>query len=318
MNKENKKIFKEFLEYEASRGIRDRGLLVLKRSVPKAILYFESENLMYGEIYLKEATAYQGYLIENGRLDGVKYASSTIQILITSAGRFFEYLKRIKLIHTNPFKDLKRVRVDERLPRNILKEKEMNDFLIKLSHFEKQLTLKKQMLHFRLYVICEFLYATGLRIAEAAEVLVSDVDLMRGVVTISDGKGGKSRVAYLNEYSVHLLRIYIKDARQYVFNEHNHQNGSLFGCKWDRLKEIVNDELRIFCKEHSIPVQTSHNFRHAVGSHLLRSGCDIRYIQEILGHRCIRSTEFYTKITKDDLKRVLDTCHPRTFAGGRK
>lgn len=189
----------------------------------------------------------------------------------------------------------------------------MNDLLMKLSHFERIQTLKKQIVYYRIHVVCEFLYATGLRISEAAALKVENIDFIRGVVKIKDGKGGIDRTAYLNEYVKELLRIFVDKARNYVFNEYNHNNASLFGVKWERLKELVNDELMLFCKKHKIPRQTSHNFRHALGTHLLRAGCDIRYVQEILGHKCIRSTEFYTKVTKDDLKKVLDQYHPRTF-----
>ena len=313
MNNYHKTILNKFLEYEHLRGIRDRGLLVLIRCVPKLLNYIEEHDLRLQEVRLKEAIAYQGYLIDTGRIDGGKYSANTIRTMIVSAKRFYDYLKRINIIITNPFTELRRVRLEERIPRNILKEKQMNDLLMRLSHFEKIPTLKKQIVYYRIHVVCEVLYASGLRISEAAALKVEDIDFIRGIIRVKRGKGGIDRTAYLNEYAKELLRVYVENARYYVFIEYNHKNGSLFGVDWERLKELVNDELRLFCKKHKIPRQTSHNFRHALGTHLLRAGCDIRYVQEILGHKCIRSTEFYTKVTKDDLKRVLDQYHPRTF-----
>ena len=56
---------------------------------------------------------------------------------------------------------------------------------------------------------------------------------------------------------------------------------------------------------------SSHNFRHAVGYHLLRAGCDIRYIQSILGHKKLSSTQIYTRVDKEDLRRIIDKYHPR-------
>lgn len=313
MTKENKELLNNFLEDESLRGIRERGLIILLRCAPKLLNYLEEHNLKLQEVRLKEAISYQGYLIDTGRLDGGKYSTNTIKTMITSAQRFYEYLKRLNIVITNPFTELRRIPNEERIPRNILKEKEMNDLLMKLSHFEKQKTLKKRMVYYRIHVVCETLYATGLRISEAAALKADDINFIRGIISIKDGKGGSYRTAYLNEYAKELLRIYVEKARYHVFNEYNHNNGALFGVKWERLKELVNDELRLFCRKHKIAVQTSHNFRHALGTHLLRAGCDIRYVQEILGHKCIRSTEFYTKVTKDDLKRILDQYHPRTF-----
>jgi integrase/recombinase XerC len=60
----------------------------------------------------------------------------------------------------------------------------------------------------------------------------------------------------------------------------------------------------------------SHGFRHALGYHLLRAGCNIRHIQSILGHRQLRNTEIYTKVENEDLKHVVDACHPRKWNGG--
>jgi site-specific recombinase XerD len=65
--------------------------------------------------------------------------------------------------------------------------------------------------------------------------------------------------------------------------------------------------------ELDLPEFTSHGFRHCVGYHLLRAGCQVRYIQEILGHEHIQSTEVYTKIDKENLKAVLDQYHPRRW-----
>jgi len=80
------------------------------------------------------------------------------------------------------------------------------------------------------------------------------------------------------------------------------------------LARMTNRVLRKTAQSMEVPTLTSHLFRHALGFHLLRAGCNIRHIQQILGHKSIKNTEIYTKVEKEDLREVIDKCHPRTFA----
>jgi site-specific recombinase XerD len=163
------------------------------------------------------------------------------------------------------------------------------------------------------------LYSTGMRISEAAGLTVSDIDFRRSLVTVREGKGGISRVCFLSEYAREVLRMYVDEMRQALESEWNERNGELlFGVRWHSLIMIMNKKLLETAKKLGLPKVTNHMFRHAVGYHLLRAGCPIRHIQEILGHKAIKNTEIYTKVDKEDLKAVLDKYHPRTFKGGRE
>ncbi|GMO41772.1 MAG: hypothetical protein Ta2F_17740 [Termitinemataceae bacterium] len=88
---------------------------------------------------------------------------------------------------------------------------------------------------------------------------------------------------------------------------------TLFGAKTPTLESSINRELAQLCPKLEIPVITCHAFRHSLGTHLLRNGTDIRYIQSILGHEKLSSTQIYTKVDKQDLKKSLDAYHPRTY-----
>ena len=88
---------------------------------------------------------------------------------------------------------------------------------------------------------------------------------------------------------------------------------TLFGADKARVAHVLNAELATICNGLGIPAITSHGFRHSLGTHLLRSGCDMRHIQMILGHEALQTTQIYTRVDKDDLKRSLDEHHPRQF-----
>jgi len=89
---------------------------------------------------------------------------------------------------------------------------------------------------------------------------------------------------------------------------------SVFGVKDGKnLEAFLNSYLKETGEKSGIGKFTSHNFRHCLGFHLLRRGCDMRYIQLILGHDDLKSTTIYTKVDKNDLKNELDRFHPRRF-----
>jgi len=85
----------------------------------------------------------------------------------------------------------------------------------------------------------------------------------------------------------------------------------LFGADVATLMSAVNKELSEVCNKLKIPVITCHGFRHSIGTHLLRAGCDLRHIQMILGHEKLNSTQRYTRVDRRDLRNIIDKYHPR-------
>ena len=101
---------------------------------------------------------------------------------------------------------------------------------------------------------------------------------------MAEGKGGGNRTAYLNDYAREVLRLYIEEVREHIFTEWNKRNNDLlFGTGWAWLEHLVNGTLREVAARLSLGAFSSHGFRHALGYHLLRAGCNIRHIQEIPG-----------------------------------
>ena len=302
------------MEEESLRGHTEQGLDSMRRALPKLFTYFEKQGLSAGEVGALEATEYQGWLIKTGRTDGGKYSSKTILAHIFAASSFYEFLKRRKLTNTNPFKEIKKIRLEKSLPSGILKEKEMDEFLYVLSRWDEEENGQNKITRYKTHIIAELQYATGLRISEVAALRIDDIDFDRGTIHVQEGKGGRERIAFLNSYASELLKIYIERIRPKIFTELNDKNRDLlFGVKRQGLGEVVNATLNRVAKELGHKKFTSHGFRHGLGYHLLRAGCSVRHIQAILGHKCLKSTEVYTKVDKEELKRVLDTYHPRKW-----
>ena len=304
-----------FIEDERLRGKRESYLKGLKNRVPKLFEYLNDNDINLNAVKITDALSFQKHLIENRSKSGARLKNISINCIVNAAVTFYNYLKREGIISVNPFKEIRRMRENRRLPRNVLKEKDMSRFLTVLSEFEKEKGLKKQIRRYRVSVIAELMYSTGLRISEVTKLKPTDIDFDRGVVNVVDGKGGKSRIAFLNDYAKEVLKIYISDLRDVISNEWNSRNDALlFGIKSGWLEKTVNLVLKEVLNSLNLPVITSHAFRHAVGFHLLRAGSDIRYIQALLGHSRLKTTEVYTKVEKEDLKRIIDKFHPRKLA----
>lgn len=310
-NMDTADLLKSFLEEEGLKR-RPRGVSHLRNKVPKFFSFLEEQEIRVKEVRVKEALAYRSWLCCSKSKGGKKYDKKTINDYLISVSSLFDYLKIKGIVYCNPFREIKKLRIDKTLPKNIPKEAEMAELLNTLCHYDVGKTLKEQISLYKVHLVCELMYSTGLRIAEVADLKVSDIDFDRGIVYVREGKFGLSRTAFLNEYTGKILKLYIERVRPAVFSEWNKRNGnSLFGIKWDFLNHIVNKYLKQTTEVEGMERITTKGFRHSLGYHLLRAGCNIRYIQSILGHRKLHSTEIYTKVDKEELKEVIDTYHPR-------
>jgi site-specific recombinase XerD len=305
-----------FLAACKGEGRSEQALIGLRNRVPKLFAYLDENSLELSSLRPREAQAYIGWLSTQRTKQGTPYSGRTVAAFLTAASAFCQFAKRRGLLLSNPFKEVRRLRVEKKLPRGILKEAQMKSLLDALTRFDEPAHLKAALARYRLHVVAELMYSTGLRVSEVAALAMSDIDFARSTITVRQGKGGWARVAFLDEFAREVLRLYVEKVRLRAASEwHRRKDGLLFGTGWAWFGHAVNDELARTCAELRLPAMRSHGFRHAVGFHLLRAGCNIRHIQSILGHRRLRNTEVYTRVDKEDLRHVVDACHPRRWAG---
>ena len=313
MNENFSRISHEFYRDFYSRGNRESTAKGYLRALNRFEEYLEEKELGLTEVGLKEAQAFQGWLIEQGKGGGERYADGSIGHFIKAVTNLYNYLKTKGMMLENPFSYIKKLSVEKKIPRNIPKEKEMNLFLEKLACFDEEKSINKLRLRYRTHVVAELQYSTAMRIEEVSKLKEEDIELDKGIVHVMEGKGGVSRVVFLNAYAKEILKIYLGELRALLFIPCNHRE-LFFGVGSSRLTNGTNEVLKEVAGLMGLPPMSSHVFRHAVGYHFLRAGCDIRHIQEILGHKRIRSTEIYTKVEKEELKAALDRYHPRKLS----
>lgn len=280
----------------------------------RVLRWFDSEELTPDVVKIADAVRYASYLSTLTTREGKAITTGTMINYLKVARRFFAFLVESERIATNPFAELPYPKSPEHLSRNVLSEAQMGCLLAALARFDEASSVRERLRRYRVHVVAEFLYATGLRVAEAASLVEANLDLSSRLVYVPEGKGGKARTAFLTGYACDVLARYLARGRKAVLGNYGRLHGNtLFGADKARLAAVVNEELRAVCSSLEIPVITTHGFRHSLGTHLLRAGCDMRHIQAILGHESLNTTQIYTKVDKDDLKRSLDSFHPRKW-----
>ena len=215
---------------------------------------------------------------------------------------WFRWLSREHHILANPAADLDLPRQPKRLPRSVPSVQEVEAILAEAEPTSAQGLRGRALL--------ETLYATGLRRMEIAGTAVYDVDLTRGILWVRHGKGGRERVVPLGERAKAWLDKYLTEARPELLA---HDTTALFLNDYGEPAHA--DYISAKVKRYMVfagvdKIGSAHLLRHACATHMLEGGADIRFIQEMLGHANLQTTEIYTHVSIDKLIAVHRATHP--------
>lgn len=215
---------------------------------------------------------------------------------ISTLKSFFKFLVKEGILDNNPADVLVYPRADKNLPK-FLTEEEIRKIL--------QAVEEDNVWGWRDKALLEFLYSTGARVAEVSSLKVENVDFISGIVKV-EGKGRKERLLPLGEPAVLAIKKYL-DLRPYRCNYlFINRKGTKLSERGIRL--IVEK----YIKKIALSLKVSpHTFRHSFATHMLNRGADLRSVQELLGHSSISTTQIYTHLSIDNLKKVYDLAHPR-------
>ena len=232
---------------------------------------------------------------------------SSVRRHLASARALFRWLEDEGLLNANPFHRTRiRIRLPKRLPR-ILSRSELAAMLGS--------TRATGFTDVTARVAAEILFATGIRVAELVALRDDDFDLISGTITIT-GKGDRQRRVFIPDVDVKDLVTRYRAARE----EHGAAGETFLINSQGRpaTPEFVRRILQQLAQAANVTRRvTPHMFRHSCATYLLEEGMDIRYVQRLLGHRSIGTTEIYTHVADATLKTQVAQCHPRkTIVGG--
>lgn len=220
----------------------------------------------------------------------------TLARKLSSLRSFFKFLQRENLLVNNPAVLLMSPKMEKKLP-HFLTEEEMTRF-IEAPSLEEESGKRDR-------AILEILYSTGIRVSELAGLNTGDVDLIGNIVKVA-GKGRKERLVPLGDKASGALKDYLDSRRQKTEILFLNRGGSRLSDR--SVRNIVNKYIVRTGLSYKI---SPHTLRHTFATHLLNRGADLRSVQELLGHVSLSTTQIYTHVTTDRLKKVYDRAHPR-------
>ena len=245
---------------------------------------------------------YQRHLFYYRKPDGTPLTIGSQHGCLAPLKTFFKWLTRENHILSNPASELMLPKVPKHLPRALLSIEDIEAILACAD--------PATVVGLRDRAMLELLYSTGLRRTELASLRRYDVDLNRFIVFVREGKGRKDRVVPLGERAASWLDKYLIESRpQLVAHEHETLFVTDYGepvtpdylaSRVTRYKELAGIDKPGSC----------HLFRHACATHMLDNGADIRFIQAMLGHATLSTTERYTHVAIAKLQQIHAATHP--------
>ncbi len=288
----------EYLNFLAvEKGVSLNTLEAYSRDLIRYVEFNQDRKIKnIKDIVSDDVITYLGNLRESG------LTANSVNRGLAALRGFYKYLIRENIVVENPVANIELARVWMRLP-DTLSMEEMNLLL-------RQPDMKT-FSGIRDKAMLELMYATGIRVSELISLTINSINWQVGYL-ITIGKGKKERIVPIGKTAIDSLDRYVKNIRQKISKENT--TNTLFLNRygrgltrqgfWKIVRKYVN-KAGLQKKVHP------HTFRHSFATHLLEGGADLRSVQVMLGHADISTTQIYTHITRERLKKIHKKYHPR-------
>lgn len=299
-----KEAIDKFLNYlVVEKGFSENTKLAYQNDLHQLASFIEEEAARRGTIPPWAAFDRESMLRYLLELKERKYAPTTIARKVAAVKSFYNFLVAEGVLRENPTKDLPSPKVGRPLPRpiSIAQARQL------IEQPSKQSTIEAK----RDRAMLELLYASGMRVSELVALNLSDVDIEGGYVRCF-GKGRKERLIPIYRQAALVLKEYITEARPHL-TRGSEEKALFLNRRGERLtRQGLWQILKGYAKEVGLEAQvTPHTLRHSFATHMLSGGADLRSVQELLGHANISTTQVYTHLTTDHIRRTYEKSHPR-------
>jgi integrase/recombinase XerD len=236
-------------------------------------------------------------------------APATLQRKAACLRSFYRHMRREGVIDHDPTAELRGPRKSQRLPQVLTRDQVMR--LLAAPSGTDAAALRDRAL-------LELMYACGLRVSEVVGLELTDVDTQTAILT-ARGKGSKERIVPVGREAIAALRVYLERGRPRLVGlgtePHLFVNQRGHGLTRQGLYKIIQGHARAAGLDGKM---SPHTLRHTFATHLLAGGCDLRSLQEMLGHADLATTQIYTHLSADRLKDVYFGAHPRATSEPRR
>ncbi|NOQ67887.1 tyrosine-type recombinase/integrase [Patescibacteria group bacterium] len=263
--------------YNLKRELKIRGF---SPKTIKSYLYYNTNLLKFNSKSPKNINSddIKEYLLY---LKNKSLSNSTLNVAINAIKFYYTQILRRKFFVN---KKIVRTKKSKKLPEVFTKD-EIKKILATIQNVKHKLTLA-------------LMYSSGLRVSEITNVRVGDLDFKNNILKVKQAKGAKDRITILSKKISYILEKYVKNKKigDYIFE-------SLRGGKLSE-RSVQKIFTQAFKKSKIKKKASCHSLRHSFATHLLEGGTDIRYIQELLGHKRLETTQIYTKVANNKIKDI--------------
>jgi len=291
------------------RGYSERTLGACEWSLSDFILWCQERDLMRAQEITKPILErYQRMLFYARKEDGKPLTLTTQHTRLVFIKQFFRWLTKENYILSNPASGIELPKVEKRLPKHVLTAQEA-ELVIAQADVERPIGIRDR-------AILETLYSTGIRRRELSSIRLFDLDSDRGTMMVRQGKGRKDRLIPIGERAAAWVEKYLREVRPSFAVEPD--DGTLFLTHLGEPFSAHNLSYLVgrYVKASGIPKQGGcHLFRHTMATLMLEGGADIRFIQQMLGHAKLETTQLYTQVSIRKLKEIHTMTHPAAKLG---
>ncbi|MBF0750788.1 MULTISPECIES: site-specific tyrosine recombinase XerD [unclassified Pasteurella] len=284
-------------EYWIEKGLSENTVQSYRLDLTALCDWLDKNNLSLETLDAVDLQHFLGERVEQG------YKATSTARLLSAMRKLFQYLYREKYRADDPSAILSSPKLPSRLPK-YLSEQQVTD-LLNTPNVEIPLELRDK-------AMLELLYATGLRVTELVSLTIENMSVQQGVVRVI-GKGNKERIVPMGEEAAYWIRQFVLYARPVLLN--GQSSDIVFPSQ--RAQQMTRQTFWHRIKHYAVLADidsnalSPHVLRHAFATHLVNHGADLRVVQMLLGHSDLSTTQIYTHVAKERLKRLHERFHPR-------
>lgn len=291
---EHTEVIKKFLNYLLTeRALSINTVKSYENDLKAFFKFLDEQNITIMDCKKNEVTNYLLTLKEKG------YSSASIARTLSTLKQFFRFLIFENQMLHDPTEGLKSPKLWLRLPK-----------ALEFDEIKRLLSVMLESKYFlRDMAMLELMYAAGLRVSELVKLKLSDINFEAGFIRVK-GKGDKERVVPVAQRTIERIKQYLTQLRPELLKKRASDYVFLSNRGQPMTRQRFWQNLKAMGKIAGVEV-TPHMIRHSFATHLLEGGADLRSLQKMLGHSDISTTQIYTKVSMDRLKREYLKHHPR-------